>query len=169
MRHPLFVCALALALVAGRARAEDKPKPKEKAKATTLDTTVTTLAAMSGAYLYEAHQKIGVLGDAQAKEVYKAEVAERELTDTVNLLKTVKKQLADLEKTDIKDDAKKHMKKMGEVIDLEVKSAEGLKAYWKSKGADDAKTYKQNRDAALDKLQDLLGLKKKAKDKEKKG
>lgn len=166
MRHPLILCALVLALAAGRARADDnptKPEEKGKTKATALETTLFALGGVSAAYVREAHMKIGALGDARAKGVYKAEVAASELNVSIDLLKAVAKQLAAVEKADIKGDQKKYLKSLRDVIDLEVKSAEGLKAYWQSNGKGDAQTYTKNRDAAWEKLEVVLGLKKKEK------
>src|SRR5262245_52579836 len=98
----MLVCATALALMTASARGgQDKPKekPKEKAKADpTLDVTLQLAVAGVGAYLYEAHVKVGVLGDAKAKGVYTAEVATRELNVTIALLKAVDGRLAAVEK-----------------------------------------------------------------------
>src|SRR5262245_15686537 len=112
MRRLLFVCALALALLAGRPRAdEDKPKerPKEKAKPTpTLDATLRLAATAVGAYLYEAHQKIGLLADGLTNGSYTAAVATRELNVSVGLLQAVDKQLAAVDMTELRAEEKKN-------------------------------------------------------------
>lgn len=163
MRPLLLGCAAALALATTRPRADDA-KPPEKPKA--LDAVLRITAASVGAYLYEAHQKIGLLGDARAKGVYTADVAAKELAVSVGLLKLVDAQLAALDKADIAAAEKKVMAEARQVIALQLESAEGLRKFWKNDDKEAAAAYTKNRDAAWVKLQAFLRVKKPA---EKKG
>jgi hypothetical protein len=175
MRHLLIVCALALAgaLAAPGRPADDKPKAKEKAKekaTPALDASLRLAAVSMGAYLYEAHQKIGMLSDGRANGAYTAAEADRELAVSVGLLKAVDKQLAALEEeADVPAEEKKHLLEARDVIKLQLDSAEGLKAYWKSKKEADAKTYTKNRGAAWLTLQLFLRVGKPGEAKKKDG
>ena len=164
----LIVCALALAgaiAAPGARTADDKPKAKPKPPPG-LDDTLRLAATAVGAFLYEAHQKVGLLNDGVAARSYTAREGEKELNVSIGLLKAVDKRLAALGESELKADERTSLSEAREVIKLQLASANGLKAYWESKAKADGDTYTKNRAAAWIKLQMFLRVDKAA---EKKG
>jgi hypothetical protein len=159
----LIVCALALAgaLAAPAARTADKPKEKPKPPPG-LDDTLRLAATAVGAYLYEAHQKVGLLSDGVAAGTYTAAAGEKELNVSLGLLKAVDKRLAALEGSELKADERTILAEAREVIKLEVDSAESLRAYWKKKAKADGDAFTKHRAAASIKLQMFLRVDKAA-------
>ena len=125
------------------------------------DTEGALLRALGGsvaAYLFEAHQKVGVLNDAKAKKVYDKDTLDKEIGVTINILKVVDKQMADLLEAGIPASEKKTVKTVKAIIGKQIKAAEGLKAYWDSKDPDDLEKYTTNREAAWEELRKLMGI-----------
>ena len=130
-----------------------------RADAETEGALLRALGGATAAYLYETHQKVGIIADARTKKVYDLETCEKEIQVTVNILKVVDKQMADLLKSDLADAEKKTVRTVKAIISKQIKAAEGLKSYWDSKDNDDLDTYKTNREEAWTELKKLMGLK----------
>jgi len=129
------------------------------ARAEDNDALLRALGGATAAYLYEAHQKVGIVADARAKKLYEPEVCDKELQVTLNILKVVDKQMADLVKSDISADEKKTVRSIRAIAAKQIKSAEGLKAYWEGKDKDDLETYTTSRAEGWTDLKKLMGLK----------
>lgn len=154
----LIACALALA-GAVTARTADEPKQKPPPG---LDDTLRLAATAVGAYLYEAHQKVGLLSDGVAAGSYTAQAGDKELAVSLGLLKAVDKRLAALEGSALKADERASLAEARGVIKLQLASAESLQAHWKSKAKADGDSYTKNRVAAWVKLQMFLRVDKAA-------
>jgi hypothetical protein len=127
------------------------------------DTEGALLRALGGAtaaYLFETHQKIGMLNDARTKKLYTADQCDQEITVTINILKVVDKQMGELLDSNIAAGEKKTVKSVRTIIQKQIKAAEALKSYWSSKDSDDLSDYRTNRDAGWEELRKLMGLEK---------
>ena len=148
MRTASILSVLALFVGAPAVRAADDAQ----------DALLRALGGATAAYLYETHQKVGILADARTKKLYDKDTCDKEIGVSINILKVVDKQMADLLDAGIPASEKKTVKSIRTIISKQIKSAEGLKTYWGSKDSDDLDTYQTNRDAAWEELRKLMGL-----------
>ena len=133
--------------------------PRARADAKTEGALLRALGGATAAYLYETHQKIGIIVDARNKKTYDQATCDREIQVSINVLKVIDKQMAELLKSNLEDSEKKTVRQVKSIISNQLKSAEALKSYWVNRDPDDLDTYKVNRMESWKELKKLMGLK----------
>ena len=133
--------------------------PAVRADAETEGALLRALGGATAAYLYETHQKIGIIVDARSKKSYDQATCDREIQVSINVLKVIDKQMGELLKSELADSEKKTVRQVKSIISGQLKSAEALKSYWENRDPDDLDTYKVNRVESWKELKKLMGLK----------
>jgi hypothetical protein len=164
---PIVLSLFAGILLAPPVLADDKAEKKADDKSAkkaddkeAQDALFRGLGGVSAAYLYEAHQKVGILAEARAKKVFDLEQCEQELQVTINILKVVDKQMAALLAQNIPEAEKKSVTSVRAIVGNQIKAAEALKAHWNSGDAEDLAEFESRRALGWSELRKLMRLNK---------